>query len=359
MMRRKPLLPALGLAALLPTLALLACGHDAAETEHRDPILVEVMEVNLSQAARKIDAVGTIESQREAVMASKVMGTVTEIRKAAGDPVRRGEVVVVVDHSDVAGQIGQAEGGLAQAKAAAVLAEANYRRFQALHERGAASQLELDQARYQHETARGAVVQAEGAVETASSYRRYAEIPAPFDGQVIDRMINVGDMAAPGRPLMRIEDPRRLRLHATLPETGFQFARPGTEVDVFVPAVSDQPVRGVVAEAVPSLDPATRSMLVKIELPEAPGFRSGLYARAVFDGEGRPALLVPQEAVQVRGGLTGVYVAEDGRVTFRFLTVRNVETDPVEVLSGLSAGDRIIVSPPATLEIGQPVEVRG
>lgn len=353
--KTRRLIPAAGLTAVL---ALVACGHDAPHGEPLETVAVRTQAAEMRETPRPIYAVGSVRSEREAVLASKVMGTVIEIRKSAGERVRKGEVVLVVDSRELAGQIGQAEGALAQAKAAAVLAETNRGRYEQLFERGAASQAELDQARYQHETARGAVTQAEGAVATAVSYRRYAEIPAPFDGQIVDRMIEVGDMASPGRPLMKVEDPTSLRLHATLPEAAIGAARAGAEVPVRIPALGEETVRGTVAEVVPALDPATRSLLVKIDLPETPGLRSGLYGRAAFDGEARPALLIPKEALRVRGGLEGVFVAEEGHATFRLLTVRDPLADPIEVLTGLSAGDQIIVAPPPTLQVGQPVEVR-
>ena len=390
----------LGTLALAASPSLPGCGDG--ERSFPDPAPVPVRTTTLvpAQTVATVVATGSLHGTREAVLAAKVMGTVLEIRKRAGDPVRRGEILIRLDDREVSGQIGQAEGALAQAQAAAALAAANFTRFEQLFARGAASQLELDQARYQYDTTRGAVRQAESAVAAASSYRAYADIPAPFDGRVVDRMCEVGDLAAPGRPLLQIEDARRVRLHVTLGEGKAGAARVGAPVRVIVPAL-ERVLEGTVAEVVPAVDPATRSLLVKIDLPADPELRSGLYARAELAAGTRSALVLPRSALVERGGLNGVFVVQEGRATFRLVEVSDPTTgnppsseavpggpkpgmppsggaapgcpEPgalqsgappsnaavLEVLSGLSGGEQVVLEPPATLTEGAPVEVLG
>jgi RND family efflux transporter MFP subunit len=305
-----------------------------------------------------VETIGTLKAAREATIAGKVMGTVTEIRKRAGDPVREGEILVVIDSRDVAGQVAQAEGALAQAKAAATLAETNFRRFQQLHERGAASALELDQARYQYDTALGAVKQAEGAVATASSYESYARIPAPFSGRVVDRRCEEGDLAQPGRPILEIEDTRHLRLFASLEASRAPAATVGKSVEVRVPERGDGVFAGTIREVTPAADPATRSVLVKIDLAETPSLAAGLFARARIPSGERDVLRVPASAVVRRGSLTGVFVDVEGRAAFRMVTLAGDGGDRPEVLAGLSAGDVVVLSPPPALTIGARLEAR-
>lgn len=351
-------------AALLSTLAALAALVGCGGGDHPQPAdgataTVQTVALAPASVSAVIEGVGSLHGAREAVLAAKVMGTVVEIRKRAGESVRRGEILVVLDDREVAGNIGQAEGGLAQARAAAALAESNLKRFEQLKERGAASQLELDQARYAHETAQGAVRQAEAAVATASSYKSYAQIPAPFDGQVVDRLAEVGDLAAPGRPLMRVEDARQLRLHVTLAESQAMGAQTGGPAEVIVPSLGGRSFAGTIAEVVPAVDPATRSQLVKIDLPADPALRSGLFARARFTVGRRDALSIPASALVRRGGLTGVFVDDGGRAAFRLVELAEAhDGESFEVLSGLTAGERIVLSPPATLTEGATIEVR-
>ena len=350
-------------ARLVPWLFALAAVAACQSEEHPDTaaaaIPVHATVVESGPVARVVEAGGSFHGAREAVLAAKVMGAIVEIRKRAGDTVTRGEILVVLDDREVAGNIGQAEGALAQAQAAASLAESNFKRFELLFARGAAAQLELDQARFARDTALGAVQQARSGVESASSYRSYASIPAPFDGRVVDRLAEVGDLAAPGRPLMRVEDARRLRLHVSLSETETAAAVPGASVEVTVPSVPDRSWTGTIAEVVPAVDPATRTTLVKIDLPEDPALRSGLFGRARFTVGERQALRVPRAAVVNRGGMDGVFVVDENVASFRLIQLAPAAAgDAVEVLSGLTPGERVVLDPPATLTEGAAVEVQ-
>ncbi len=356
-MKRTPLL--ILIAAL--ALAVAGCGgnHKAADAAASAPVAVRTVTLAAGDVADGVQVAGSLHGAREAVLSAKVMGPVTAIRKRAGDPVRRGEVIVVLDDREVSGNIGQAEGALAQARAAAALAAANLARFEALKEKGAASQLELDQARYANDTAQGAVKQAEGAVSAAGSYRASAQVPAPFDGQVVDRMIEVGDMAAPGRPLVRVEDTSSLRLHVSLAETQATGTQPGDSVTVTVPSVPGRTWTGVVAEVVPAIDPATRTQLVKIDVPQDAALRSGVFARATFRAGTRSTVSVPAEAIVRRGGLVGVFAAENGKAVFRLVELAEAPAgSSYEVLSGLRSGDVVVVTPPSTLFEGASLEVQ-
>ncbi len=322
------------------------------------PVRVRTELVAAGTESAVAEAVGTLRAAREATISSKVMGAVIEIRPVAGGLVREGEILVVIDSRDVSGQVMQAQGALAQARAAAALAETNFHRFEQLFARGAASQLELDQARFQYDTAKGAVQQAEGAVTTAGSYKAYAEIPAPFSGRVVDRFCEEGDMAAPGRPLLKLEDPRRLRLYASLDGTRAAAAQVGAPVEVQVPAVDNLVFRGTVAEVVPTADPVTRSILVKIDLAEDPRLRAGLFGRARLPLGQRTVLRVPRAAVVQRGGVNGVFVSEGGRAVLRMVSLEEDRPDRPQVLSGIRSGDRVILEPPGDLEVGAPIEAQ-
>lgn len=349
-----------GAALVLLLVAGAGCARHESEHERGD---VQTHAVSTSRLAlvtetATVEATGSLRAAREATLASKVMGSVTEIRKRAGDAVREGELLIVIDSRDVAGQIAQARGALAQAEAAASLAETNFRRFEQLVARGAASPLELDTARYQHETAAGAVEQARGALATASSYESYARIPAPFSGRVVDRLCEVGDLAAPGQPLLKLEDSASLRLYASLDAARAAAATPGARVEVRVPDAGAVSFAGTVREVTPAADPATRSILVKIELDPTPALRAGLFGRALLPLGEREVLRVPRAAVLRRGSFPAVFVAENGRAVLRMVTLDETGAGDPEVLAGLAAGDAVILDPPATLAVGAPVEVR-
>jgi RND family efflux transporter MFP subunit len=342
----------------IPFIAGCHPGGKAARESVSAPVAVHAAAVASGPVTRTMEAGGSLHGAREAVLAAKVMGSIREIRKRAGEAVKQGDVLIVLDDREVAGNIGQAEGALAQAEAAASLADANYQRYQQLFARGSASQLELDQARFAHESAGGAVKQARAATQTAGSYQSYALIPAPFDGRVVDRMAEVGDLAAPGRPLMRVEDARRLRLDVSLAETQSAAVAVGDSVEIDVPSVPGHRV-GIVAEVVPAVDPATRSSLVKIDLTQDTALRSGLFARAHFAAGQREALRVPRAAVVTRGGMDGVFIVDNGRASFRLVQLADEAAgDNIEILSGVHAGESVVADPPATLVDGATLEVQ-
>jgi RND family efflux transporter MFP subunit len=345
--------------APISLLALVGChGDEPASREEPPPIPVQTMTATPGESAGSFEASGTTRAIREAVISAKLLGTVVEIKRKAGDFVRAGDLLLRIDDREIAGQIGQAEGGLAQARAAASLAETNLRRFEDLFASGAASALELDQARYQHETAAGAVQQAQAAVASARSYAGYADVPAPFDGRVVDKLCEVGDLAAPGRPLMKVEDARQVQAHATLPEGRGRLVAVGQDVAVIVPSLDGRTYAGRVAEVVPAVDLATRTTLVKIDLPEDPDLRSGLYVRAQFATSGAPEIRIPRSALVRRGGMTGVFVSVQARATYRLLEIGDDPGDDVRVLAGLSGGEEIVLDPPATLFEGLALEAK-
>jgi RND family efflux transporter MFP subunit len=319
-------------------------------------VRVKVSTVQGTATPRVVEAVGSTHGVREATLAGKVMGRVLEIRAAAGERVRRGQVLVVLDGRDVDGQIAQAEGALAQARAASSLAASNFVRFEKLHERGSASAMELDQARAQKDATEGAVRQAEGAVAAVRSFESYAVVAAPFDGRVVDRLCEIGDLAAPGQPLMKIEDADRMRMHVWLGTESAGLALQGSSVSVEIPALGSGRLEGFVAEVVPAADPATHTTLVKIDLQPRDGLRAGLFGRAFFPGETRQAIRVPRQALRTRGALTGIFVVEEGLANFRLLTIAESVDGEAEVLSGLIEGETIVPEPPIELEIGSSIE---
>jgi multidrug efflux pump subunit AcrA (membrane-fusion protein) len=150
-----------------------------------------------------------------------------------------------------------------------------------------------------------------------------------------------------------------LRLHVSLSENEIGAARTGDTVEIIVPSLGERTWTGTVSEVVPAVDPSTRTMLVKIDLPEDPALRSGLFARARFAAGEKDALRVPQSSLVRRGGMDGVFVVQDRVASFRLLQLAaGGSADAVEVLSGLRAGDRVVLEPPATLTEGATVEVQ-
>jgi RND family efflux transporter MFP subunit len=352
---------------LLTLLALAGCsgrGHEAGEAGAPVPpaekIAARLATAEKVTAPVTIELPGTVEADRTAAVSSRVMATVTAVRVQAGDAVRRGQVLVEIDPQTAAGQVAQARGGLAQAQAGLALAERNYERFKALAATEAASQLELDLAKSQYEQARGAVEQARGAVSSASSVAAESRVTAPFDGRVTARLVEAGDLAAPGRPLVQIESAGSHRLAVFVPESLLAQAAfaVGSPMAVSIDARPELGrFAGTVVELMPAGDPVTHAFTVKVSLG-ATRVPSGSSGRAYLTAGERSTVAVPSAAVLRQGGATLVVVRDDkGRAVSRIVTLgADLGGGRIEVLSGLAGGETVLVGLAAVPPLGAPVE---
>lgn len=352
------------LTALIPLMAVAlttACGHEEPQRAEADlqPVKVEVADVEHVSQAKPIDVRGIVHPTRQAAVSSRVMGPVIALNVRAGATVAKGQVLLEIQPEAVDGQLAQARGALAQAQAALALSERNFQRFEALHAEQAASELELDMARMQFKQARGAVAQAEGAVSAASSVAAESEVSAPFAARVIKTLVEVGDLAAPGRPLVRVESLEGQQIWLTVRESDIQRVAEGDQVGVRLDARPELgEVTGAVREIVPLADLATHTFTVKVALGEIE-VPSGLSGRAVISGDSTDRLVVPVSAVYRRGGLELVVVrATDGTARTRAVTTGGIIGDGrIEILSGVDEGESVVTNAPGPVADGTPLEL--
>lgn len=347
----------------LPLLAaaLAGCAGEHGATKPAPPVTVTATLATAERVkvADEIELSGTVVAERVAEVSSRVMALVTAVRVEVGDAVVKGQVLVEIDPQTATGQLAQAQGGLAQAQASLALAERNYERFKSLAATDAASQLELDVARAQYEAAKGAVEQAKGAVAAAGSVAAESRVVAPFAGRVARRMVEVGDLAAPGRPLVRVESAAGRRLAVAVPE-GVMAGRKwklGDPVEVAIDARPDLGrMTGRIVEVAPGPDPMTHAVAVEIELAPA-DVGAGSFGRAFLAGTERQAVVVPAGAVLRQGGAALVVVrAEDGTALSRAVTVGDALSDGrIEVLSGLDGGETVLVGLAAPPPLGAQI----
>jgi RND family efflux transporter MFP subunit len=347
---------------LLGLATLAACSNDSADmAEHSpDPVAVSVTSAALVDDSEPIEAFGTVQPAHQSLVSSRVMGPVVSVRVVAGANVAKGALLVEIQPESSEGHLTQAEGALAQAEAALALSERNLRRYKALHVEKAISDAELDVARMQYRQAVGAVEQAMGAVQTAETVASDAAVTAPFRGTVVERLVDIGDMAAPGRPLVRLESLEGRRLWLTVREADRHRVEIGQAIPVTLDSRPDLGVvTGTVAEIGPSADPATHTFTAKIDLGET-DVASGVTGRAQLPGDAVERIVVPAGAVHQRGGLELVVVrAEDGTARTRAVRTGAVLQDGrIEVLSGVKAGDAVVVDAPGPVADGTPLEVR-
>jgi RND family efflux transporter MFP subunit len=357
-------------AVVLPlVVAAVACGHPTPEpgaSASVTTVQAQLARAERLSAAVETELTGTVEAERTTAVSSRVAALVTAVHVDLGDTVRRGDLLVTIDPTAAEGQLAQARGALAQTRAALALAERNHERYRALAATDAASELELDLARMQHEQALGAVEQTEGAVAAARSVAAESRVVAPYAGRVTARSIEVGDLAAPGRPLVMLESSGARRLAVAVPERLARAAAlvPGSPLAVTLDARPELGrIAGEVVEVSPGPDPTTHAFTVRIALGELDGLQvaAGAAGRAHVGAGERDIVRVPAAALVESGGLDLVVIRDDdGRARSRIVTVGARSDDgTVEILTGLEGGETVALGLSAAPRAGARIEEAG
>lgn len=359
---------------------------------------VSVTKVTKSSIEDFYEATGTVKAKTTTQVSANIMGRIVSFPTAEGDQVSRGQVLLEIDNRESRAQLQKAAAGLKEAEAALVeidrsveaanagvktaeanreLAEKTFARFKELYERRSASAQEFDEAQSKLKMATSELERARARVETILSkkkqinarieqaradiantriYQDYSRIVSPVSGVIVKKLAEAGAVAAPGVPLLSIEDNSQYRLEVAAEESRSNLIRLGNRVNVRIDALDSADLFGIVAEILPAADPASRSYTVKIDLPANPLLKSGLYGLARFPVSQKEAITVPASALVQRGQLSGVYlVGDDGVARFRIVTTGKTSDGEVEVLSGLSEGDEIATSEIAKLSDGVKV----
>jgi RND family efflux transporter MFP subunit len=360
---------------LLALATLVGCSSDR-ETASAVPETVSNVSVLSVQSAKVpdlVEAVGTLRAAQTSQLAGQMMANIVEIRVHEGDRVQRGQVLAVLDEAQPRAALDRAtaadlasQQGITAADSDLTLAESTFKRYQTLYEKKSVSPQEFDEvkARYQaaesrRDMARAGQTQAKAALQQAHTALGYTRILAPFDGLVTEKKADVGALVSPGMPIFTVEDLHRYRLEATVNETDLRYVRMGQQAPVMIDAVGDRELKGRVVEIVPAADAASRSFLVKIEIPSDPALRSGLFGRAQFSRGEKSSLLIPRTAVVERGQLQGVYVLDQNKIAgLRYITLGKPSGAQVEVLAGLQAGETLISDPGSQELSGKKIESR-
>jgi RND family efflux transporter MFP subunit len=218
------------------------------------------------------------------------------------------------------------------------------------------SQAQVRQARAQIEQAQAGVDRAKANVEQTLANLDYGTVTAPFTGVVTRKHAEVGAMAGTGQALVTLENIDRLRFSVAVPESLIGRLERGQQVRVKLDAL-DRSVSGSVSQIIPAADPASRNFTVKIALASDGNIIPGMFGRLQLTTSDRQALTIPVEAIVKRMGITGAYKVVDGKAQFQTLTTGATHAEGVEVYSGLTAGDRIILHPSSDLTDGALVSI--
>jgi RND family efflux transporter MFP subunit len=373
----------------IPILLTAACSRQdapvAATSVQQTAVAVDVDTVAVSTITDIYRASGTVRARQIAAIAARIAANIQEVRVHAGDHVQAGQTLVVLDGRDLEANLRRAEAArtesenavseiesaIASARASLELASVTHKRFQDLLAKASVSQQEFDESQARLKSSEAALAmagqkrlqvearrrQTEAEVVAARVALGYATLAAPFPGLVTDRKADPGSLATPGAPLLTLEREGNLRLEVSIDESRLGLARIGESITVQIDGLN-RTVSGHVGEIVPSIDPSTRTFTAKIDLPGLPGLRTGMFGHAGFAAGKRDAVMVPQSAVLERGKIRSVRVVEGDTARLRFVTLGEARGDWREILSGLTAGEQIIVAGPPMLADGGRVAIQ-
>jgi len=287
---------------------------------------------------------GTVKSRTVANIAPRMTARIIEIKFNAGDKVKKGDVIARLDERDIRAQENAALAALAGENAQASRAKADEQRTRSLYSKEAATREKFDAAIAQAKEAQAAVSQATSAVSEIRSHLADTLLLAPFDGVVVKRLQEPGDMGLPGVPVITLQTPLGLRLEANVPSTCAGRYSTGMDVTVRIDALG-LTTSAQIDEISPEVDPQTRTQLIKIALPAIEGLQPGYFGWLEQACDQHETLLIPVSAVQHICQLEVVKVLSEGRPVMRHIRTAKTFGDQIEVISGLHAGETVITNP--------------
>jgi RND family efflux transporter MFP subunit len=329
-------------------------------------------EVAVTKAADvpvKKSYVANIYSPNQVMVATRLMGYLKKMNVEEGDLVKKGEVLFEVDPADVYSFISQAQGMLTQAQSGLLMAEIaladaekDYRRFQALYQKGAVSKRDFEKMKLNYqirqkqvEMAKGMVKQAKAGFDRAKAQLKYAVVKAPIDGVVTSKMKKVAEMALPGMPVVVLSDIHKLRAKSFVKESDIDKFQLGEKVEISIPALK-RSFPGEVISIIPAGDQFTHSYLVKFKFTgDHTGVLPGMYGKVNVVIGHQKGVLVPYPAITQREGITGVFVVDSSNRVHFTPVQQLMQVKSFILVKGLKGGEKVVLYPLASLKDGDKI----
>jgi RND family efflux transporter MFP subunit len=386
---REGLARRLGIGAAATFLALVGIGvvqhyatHHAAiaamEARLNAVPQVQVEPVKVTTSARDLSLPGTISAFDSATIYARQSGYVAQRKVDIGSKVKAGDVLAVISAPEIDDQLNQARAQLIQLQAALKQAQANRSLAQVTDKRTAAlvvqgwaskQQGDTDHSALQAQDAAVGVAQATITAQQAQVARlekeqAYEQVVAPFDGVITQRSIDTGSLATAdstsGSPMFAIARTNVMRVQVQVPQDAALGLKEGVVADVTVPEILGRTFTGRVARTADALQAGTRTLLTEVDIDNADGaLAAGMYGTVKFEvPRTSPVIQIPAEALIFNKDGTQVAVYDNGKAQIRKVALAEDDGDHVEIATGLSPTDKVIVSLPVDLTDGAPVAVR-
>lgn len=301
-----------------------------------------IHEVKIQKIPALFEAVGTVQAEKLTTIASRVAANIMEIRVSAGQHVTTGESLVVLDDRDLRHRLEQAQDAVRSAEATLAQAQADYKRDKPLFDQQVIAPYDFEHTQTNLKTAEANLRRLEQVQKEAEVKLSYAVIRSPYKGTVQDRMANVGDLAAPDKPLFTMFEHGRLWLEASVPEELIDRIGANTLLALRIDAAK-KGLQGRVVEIVPSSDSSSRTVAVRVRLSDTKDIIPGMFGRLLIPMQTEEMAVVPASALIHAGQLTMVDVVEQGQLQRRTIQIGRPFHDQFEVLSGLAPGERVVL----------------
>lgn len=372
--------------------AALLLGAGAVSTAPVQAADYEVMAVTTEKVGKTVTVAGTVIPYKEVTLAAQIPGEITSIAGTEGDAFDKGTELVAIDDSQLQAKRRAAVANIYNAEASLRNAQVQYSRelwapqsnsinrmpgmgmpsmFDQFFTRGMSNMSGLGNSWLERQAdlygqvsgvnrARSGLLQAQAEVESIDAKLRDARLVAPFEGVILDKMVEIGDTVQPGQPLLRFAHVKYLRIRAEVPVRLVGAIAKGT----LLPArldVRGAKVKARVSQIYPMADASRHTVTVKFDLPQGVPGGPGMYAEVEIPDPNAPVTempVIPESALVWRGSLPGVFLTEGGKISMRLVRLgAPFDAGRVSVLAGLKGGERVIVNPPAGLASSSAVEI--
>ena len=290
---------------------------------------------------------GVVEAVNQATVSAQTSGRIIELPFDVDDFVEKGEVIVRFRDNEQRARFDRAQASLSEAEARHAEAETQFKRLQEIYTQKLVSKAELDRAEADFNAANARLAAAEAAVEEAREQLEQTVVRAPYSGIVVERHVQLGELANPGTPLMTGLSLEHLRVVTDLPQSLITDVRKQPRATVYLP--DGESINSESLRVFPYAQANTHTFRVRVNLPEGRhGVYPGMLLKVGFEGERNERLVVPAGAIARRGELSAVYVlSPQDELQFRQVRIGNERNGLVEILAGVEAGERVVTDPVA------------
>jgi RND family efflux transporter MFP subunit len=303
-------------------------------------ITIEPIEIEVTESVP-----GSITARDYTTISSRILSRIDSIKVRAGDTVQKGDVLIELEQADLKARVGQARDQANSISAQLQDARLRLERTTELFRNGDAAQAEVDTAKALFDSLSAQLASTQEALSEAEVVMSYSTIKAPIPGRIVERLAEPGDTTAPGTALLSLYDPLSLRAEANVREALALKLNPGQELTIELDALGTS-VTGTIEEIVPAADAASRSFVTRASIAYNSSLMPGMFARFIIPVEKRAVIVVPSNLVTAVGELDFVRVYENGMLSRRFVRLGRMQgDDSVEVIAGVSPGERIVADP--------------